>query len=977
MDLAKGSEAIDQSGKVTVEKTSEDYAEPGLDFYAKRAENKSLVKGSDAIDQTGKSTFEKTTSDYVAHGSDAHAKRAENKSLVKGSDAIDHSGESTFEKTTSDYVAHGSDAFAKRAENKSLVKGSDAIDQTGKGTFEKTSDEVGAAEQLRQATILLARRHSQINVDARKGTVEEQLFRSVDQILNHMRTGIKARARSDNDMRRNMEQIFRRFDTNKDGCITFDSFQKTVNQFFGINLSMAQAQKVFKVLDEDGNGTVERQEFVKAFLDFGSAKDKPEDMFSARVHAHHDSGGARAARDKAIAGEARKERKNSMIQFQGLSAAEILKQIREKAQGRASSDLLLSRKLKTLFPDFNEKGGMTQELFRNQIGKTFGIMISAAQTKELFRMIDTDDNGTLDRDELIEGLFGKEAMIKEYQQQDSHDVAMTKLSDNLATERRKSVVQVVQAQNQPKAHLTTTQILAEIRSNIKRRARTETDITRFMQQLFRRFDKGNTGYITPEAFRTIVEDFFGINLSTEQQVDLFNTVDSDSSGTIEREELVIAFLGREVFANPGVGAGPKKKSKHLERDSPRGKKVDTWKEGDQEKAEALVLQRRKEKGEKQAVAAAAAAEHFANNRSEAGEESEEVQTKFGQGKLQTSNSRPDGVAVVDLKKEEGGLGATAYLQEGAEGPDAAAFAALAAAQASGAVAPRTSIAAAANAPLTSSTAFSPGQSAKNPAAMPNLVAGDDATNDSTAVLSNTRMPMPPLSTKRQKGRPAPARKNKLYVAPEEKDHRIMQPLPPLTLLMGAESPAAYIGVRKGARSGKKSTGRKLRSLSKKQPAQNFTPNKIFMSPADQRLPDRLLELARGKKSSKKVQMKLKLTALTTLTPERNAEEGVTLSPRAIRTHIQHLKTTERMRLNPRPPPSVGGSVASYGARAGVEAASDWHTAGNSRPRMRQLTRISDEIALAPPSFYKHHSPRSSKKAQAEARVLPRLPKLAP
>ena len=46
-----------------------------------------------------------------------------------------------------------------------------------------------------------------------------------------------------------------------------------------------------------------------------------------------------------------------------------------------------------------------------------------------------------------------------------------------------------------------------------------------------------------------------------------------------------------------------------------------------------------------------------------GPANQEVETKFGKVNLKSSTSRADGVAVVDMS----GLGATAYLQESAEG----------------------------------------------------------------------------------------------------------------------------------------------------------------------------------------------------------------------------------------------------------------------------------------------------------------------
>jgi Ca2+-binding EF-hand superfamily protein len=898
---------------------------------------------------------------------DIYAKRVENKTMAKGSDTIDHSGESTFEKTTSDFKAHGPDAFAKRAENKHAVMGSAAIDQSGKGTFEKTSDEVGAAEKLREATIMMARRHSQINVDAKKGTVEEQLFRSVDQILNHMRSGIKARCRSDNDMRRNMEQIFRRFDSNKNGKITYESFQKTVNQFFGINLSPKQAQMVFKVLDIDGDGVVDRQEFVKAFLDEGHSKDKPEDLFSAHMHKHHESGAAREVREKRLVREERRERKNSMIEFDGLSTDALLRRIREKAQARASSDLLLARKLKHIFPEFNDKGGMTEDLFRTSIAKSFGIQMTLKQAKEIFKTIDTDKSGSLDRDELIEGLFGKEAMIKEYQQKDSHDVEMTKRSDNLANERKKHVVQLVEQTNQPKKNLTTKQILSEIKANIKRRAKTETDITRFMQQLFRRFDKASMGYITPDSFKQIVEDFFGINLNEEQQKNLFDEVDSDNSGTIEREELVIAFLGvKELPLEQGKGAGPEFSSHpgSPRKHKPRGRKVDTWKEEDQLKADALLAKRRKEKGSKQAAAEAAAKAVLAANDSGDSGVQLEVATKFGSGKLQASVSRPDGVTVVEL--ERGGLGAIAYLQEGAEEPAAAAFAAMAATQPSNGnsrISPE----------LSSTTTFSPGQAEVKKKKNATATSADGVRDNTLPAPSNRLVPMPPPLGNKPKKQRAPARM-RTNVVPLQQDHRIMPPLPVLLGGMTLQSPATNLratGGRSGRKSGRKS-GKKLRSSSKKSEkklANNFSPSiKKYGSPAGQKLESRLLDLARSNQAMKGGT--IKLGALGSLKPESG--EG-TLSPQAIRTHLQNLKTAERLRFQPRPPPSNAGSVVSTGVRSGVEAASNWHSQAKGRRRMRELTRISDEIALAPPAYYKHHSPRSSKKAQSEFR-LPRLPK---
>merc|ERR1719473_2634992 len=83
--------------------------------------------------------------------------------------------------------------------------------------------------------------------------------------MNMIQQKIYARARNDQDVIRKMMNAFRQFDVNSKGVIGQKDLQRIIKHFYDLDLGEEQIKAVFAIVDSDGNGYIDQQEFVHAF----------------------------------------------------------------------------------------------------------------------------------------------------------------------------------------------------------------------------------------------------------------------------------------------------------------------------------------------------------------------------------------------------------------------------------------------------------------------------------------------------------------------------------------------------------------------------------------------------------------------------------------------------------------------------------------------------------------------------------------
>jgi len=89
-----------------------------------------------------------------------------------------------------------------------------------------------------------------------------------------------------------MRKMFRKFDDDKSGTITYDEFQKML-EYYGMYISRAEVVTIMRALDQDGSGSIGYAEFMDAF-----AEQADEVGFQA-------AGGARGMKVRTPMGSAR------------------------------------------------------------------------------------------------------------------------------------------------------------------------------------------------------------------------------------------------------------------------------------------------------------------------------------------------------------------------------------------------------------------------------------------------------------------------------------------------------------------------------------------------------------------------------------------------------------------------------------------------------------------------------------------------
>jgi hypothetical protein len=114
-----------------------------------------------------------------------------------------------------------------------------------------------------------------------------------------------------------------------------------------------------------------------------------------------------------------------------------------------------------------------------------------------------------------------------------------KVRHNRMTHRRASGYMVAATMNDD---IGTEALLIQIAEKIRARARNDKDVFRNIVNAFRVYDHNGDNLLDPGEFAHTLRMFFSIKLSDEQAAELFNYLDSDGSGMIDRKEICSGLL---------------------------------------------------------------------------------------------------------------------------------------------------------------------------------------------------------------------------------------------------------------------------------------------------------------------------------------------------------------------------------------------------------------------------------------------------
>jgi hypothetical protein len=92
--------------------------------------------------------------------------------------------------------------------------------------------------------------------------------------------------------------------------------------------------------------------------------------------------------------------------------------------------------------------------------------------------------------------------------------------------------------------MTSTQVIGLLRQKVCARAGTELDLTRKVYDYFRKYDSNGDGQLSKEEFRQSLEDMCQVYLKDQQLNELFDDIDINGDGVLDRKEVLATFLGR-------------------------------------------------------------------------------------------------------------------------------------------------------------------------------------------------------------------------------------------------------------------------------------------------------------------------------------------------------------------------------------------------------------------------------------------------
>lgn len=198
------------------------------------------------------------------------------------------------------------------------------------------------------------------------------------------------------------QQAYRLLEGTRGDGIDFPSFREQLRVKFGIILDDNELQLLFDKYDEDRNGTIDLNEFIRHVLPpdynygrqwFELSQQESEDK-QARLK--------RESRNEFLSGiGAAKEDIHNMGETSNWTLETLLKQIQLKVvQKTPSGDDQYRRAFKMLRSGRDQ--GIRMKELRNNLKTKFGIFISEKQMLDLFSQFDVDGSGEIDLKEFLQ-----------------------------------------------------------------------------------------------------------------------------------------------------------------------------------------------------------------------------------------------------------------------------------------------------------------------------------------------------------------------------------------------------------------------------------------------------------------------------------------------------------------------------------------------------------------------------------------------
>jgi Ca2+-binding EF-hand superfamily protein len=343
---------------------------------------------------------------------------------------------------------------------------------------------------------------------------ERQKARQAKKVLDFVRDKVEAKSKT-------MQKVFRQFDENKDGDISYDEFRMGLRHL-GVDLSDGDYAMLVAKVDVDGEGTVDYNEFAEVLKapDMQLSFMPTESPFASGQESQMKTD-ASLRRKGAFDGNKRKQMGLAM-----LPKDDILRQIAEKVEAK-------SKNLRNVFREFDEDKSGSVDLVEFRRGLAhLGFEMTDKQFDALLDRVDRDGNGDINYTEFAARLKGQDQQVG--------GIGGIGVSDWEAEQETIAARALEEADPSMGLGLGSEErkLLDEIADKVESKSK-------YIRKVFRDFDEDFDGTVNHKEFRNGLSHL-GVDLDDKRFAMLLKLVDADGSGSVDYGEFANSLKGQDM-----------------------------------------------------------------------------------------------------------------------------------------------------------------------------------------------------------------------------------------------------------------------------------------------------------------------------------------------------------------------------------------------------------------------------------------------
>lgn len=339
--------------------------------------------------------------------------------------------------------------------------------------------------------------------------------RQEKRVLDQVRDKVEAKSK-------HMGKVFRQFDENKDGDISYDEFRLGLRHL-GIELSDGDFGVLVKKVDVDGEGSVDYNEFAEVLKapDMQLSFMPTDAPFAGTADTSSMKTDLKVKRAGAFDGSKRKQMGMAM-----LPKDDILRQIAEKVESK-------SKNMRNVFRAFDEDKSGTVDMVEFRRGLAhLGFEMTDDKFEKLLQRVDRNGDGDINYNEFAARLKGQDQQIG--------GIGGVGVSDWEAEGNR--LAEELAAQQSTNMGFgggsKESKLIADISAKVEGKSK-------YIRKVFRDFDEDSDGTVNHAEFRRGL-NHMGINLKDDEFNMVLDMVDKDRDGTVDYMEFANVLKGQDM-----------------------------------------------------------------------------------------------------------------------------------------------------------------------------------------------------------------------------------------------------------------------------------------------------------------------------------------------------------------------------------------------------------------------------------------------